>query len=146
MRRLLVVALAVTVVAGCGGGGDAPRLSRTQYAAKADAICRKYNRQSQAFSNPTNLSELAAAVKKLTPLLDQSVRDLRKLRPPKDEQATADHWIDRIAAIKSDLEDVGDKAAKKDTKGIGAALQEGGKDQQRGNQLASRLGMTDCSQ
>ena len=146
MGRLLVVALAVTVVAGCGGGSGAPRLSRTQYAAKADAICRKYNRLSQAVANPTSLAELASAVKKITPLLDQSVRDLRKLRPPKDEGSIADRWIDQIEAIRNDLADVGDKAASKDTKGVQAALRDGAKDQQRGNQLAGRLGMTDCSE
>ena len=144
MRRLLVAVLAVTIVAGCGGG--APRLSRTEYAAKADAICRKYSRLSQAVANPTSLAELAAAVKKLTPLLDQSLRELRKLNPPKDEQATADRWLGEVEAIKNDLAKVGDKAAKKDTKGVGAALRAGGKDQQRGNQLAGQLGMTDCSE
>lgn len=145
MRRLLVVALAVTLVAGCGGGGG-KRLSRKEYASQADAICRKYNRLSQAVSNPTSLSELAAAVDKLTPLLDKSLKELRKLSPPKDEQATADRWLGEVQAIRDDLAKVGDKAAKKDTKGVGVALRSGGKDQQRGNQLASQLGMTDCSE
>lgn len=143
--RLLVVALAVALVAGCGGGGG-KRLSRTEFAAKADAICRKYDRLSQSISNPTSLAELAAAVDKLTPLLDRSVKDLRTLRPPKDEQATADRWIDQLGAIRNDLTKVGDRAKKKDTKGIQAALRAGGADQQRGNQLAGRLGMTDCSE
>ena len=145
MGRLLVVALAVALVAGCGGGGG-QRLSRTEFAAKADAICRKYNRLSQSISNPTSLAELAAAVDKLTPLLDRSVKDLRTLRPPKDEQATADRWIDQLGAIRNDLAKVGDRAKKKDTKGIQAALRAGGADQQRGNRLAGRLGMTDCSE
>lgn len=145
MGRLLVVALAVALVAGCGGGGG-KRLSRTEFAAKADAICRKYDRLSQSISNPTSLAELAAAVDKLTPLLDRSVKDLRTLRPPKDEQATADRWIDQLGAIRNDLTKVGDRAKKKDTKGIQAALRAGGADQQRGNQLAGRLGMTDCSE
>jgi DNA-binding NtrC family response regulator len=145
VRRLLVVAFAVTLVAGCGGGGG-KRLSKTEFAAKADAICRKYNRLSQSASNPGNFSELAAAVHKLTTLLDQSVTDLRKLRPPKDEQATVDRWIDSVESIRNDLADVGDKAAKKDKSGIQAALRAGAKDNQRGNQLASQLGMTDCSE
>jgi outer membrane murein-binding lipoprotein Lpp len=145
VRRLLVVALAVTIVAGCGGGGG-KRLSRTEFAAKADAICRKYSRLSQAVANPTSLAELSAAVKKLTPLLDQSLGELRKLNPPKNEQATVDRWLGEVEAIRNDLAKVGDKAAKKDTKGVGTALRAGGADQQRGNQLAGRLGMTDCSE
>ena len=145
MRRLVLVAMAVTLAAGCGGGGGA-RLSRTQYAAKADAICRKYNRLSSAIANPTSLAELASAVKKLVPLLDQSVKELRKLRPPKSEQATVDRWIERIEAIRDDLAKVGDRAAKKDSKGVQAALRAGAADNQRGNQLAGQLGMTDCSE
>ena len=143
MGRLIVVALAVTLVAGCGGGGK--RLSKTEYAAQADAICRKYNSLSQ-ISNPKSLSDVARAVDKLTPLLDKSIKDLRKLKPPKDEQATADRWLDKVQAIRDDLAKVGDRAAKKDTKGVGAALRSGAKDQQGGNQLASQLGMTDCSE
>jgi hypothetical protein len=145
VRRLLVVALAVTLVAGCGGGGG-KRLSKTQYAARADAICRKYNRLSQAIANPKSLKQLADAVDKITPLLDRSVTELRKLSPPKNEQATADQWLGKVKAIRDDLAKVGDKADKKDAKGVGAALQAGAADQQRGNQLAGQLGMTDCSE
>jgi hypothetical protein len=148
VRRLLVVTLAVTLLAGCGGGGgstDKP-LSKTEYAAKADAICRKFNRLSATVSNPRSLAELGKATEKLTPLLDRSVKDLRALNPPKNEQATADRWIAQVEAIRNDLAKVTEKAAKKDAKGVGAALAAGSKDQQRGNQLASRLGMTDCSE
>lgn len=144
MGRLLVVALAVTLVAGCGGGGK--RLSKKEYASRADSICRKYNRLSQKIANPRSLSDLARAVDKLKPLLDQSIKDLRKLSPPKNEQATADSWLGKVEAIRDDLAKVGDKARKKDTKGVGAALRDGAKDQRRGNQLAAQLGMTDCSE
>jgi hypothetical protein len=140
--RLLVVALAVTLVAGCGGGGS-KRLSKTEYAAKADAICRKFNSASQASSSSSGLARVAG---KLTRLLDQSVKDLRNLKPPADEQATADRWLDRLEAIRGDLAKVHDEAAKKDKKGLAAAVQAGVKDQQRGNELAGRLGLTDCSE
>lgn len=148
MRRLLVAAISVLLVAGCGGGGGSggARLSRAQYAAKADAVCSKYNRLSQAIANPTSLSELADAADKLVPLLDQSVKELRKLRPPKNEQATVDRWIDDVEAIRSDLREVGDKARKKDSKGVQTALRKGAEDNQRGNSLAGKLGMHACSQ
>jgi hypothetical protein len=143
--RLLVVALAVTLVAGCGGSGG-KRLSKTEFAAKSDAVCRKFNRLSQQISSPKTLSELATAVDKLRPLMDRSVQDLQKLRPPKEEQDTADRWLDSLRSIGDDLARVSDRAAKKDQKGVRAALQAGAQDQQHGNQLASRLGMTDCSE
>jgi hypothetical protein len=144
--RLLVVALAVTLVAGCGGGGGGKRLSKTEFASKADTICRRYNSLSQAVSKPTNLSELGTAVNRLRRILDRSVTDLRKLRPPKDEQATADRWLETVASIRDDLAKVGERIAKQDQQGVQTAMQAGAADQRHGNQLAAQLGMTDCSE
>lgn len=144
--RPLLAALAVVVLlAGCGGGGDAPRLSSAQFASKADAICRTYNRQSTAIAKPNSFAELATAVDKLVPLLDQSIQKLHRLRPPKEKQADVDAWLAAVRRLEHDLGTVGDKAAKKDGQGVQAALQAGATHNQRSNSLAGKLGMTVCS-
>ena len=66
MRRASSLVLAIVVAAGCGGGGG-KRLSRDQYASKADAVCRKYNAQAKLLVAPTNLSELGKAFEALHP-------------------------------------------------------------------------------
>jgi hypothetical protein len=142
----VLVAGAVTLVAACGGSGDSPRLSAAEFSAKADAICKKYNRDSRAIANPTSLAELSKAIDKLVPILDRSVKNLRKLRPPENEQATVDQWLTQVEAIESDLSEVGAKAAKGDGQAVQAALRKGDSDNKRGNELASKLGLHTCSE
>jgi hypothetical protein len=92
-RPLFAALAVVALVAGCGGGSEAPRLSSAQFASRADAICRTYNSRSNAIAQPNSLAELATAINKLVPLLDQSIAKLQKLSPPKDEQADVDKWL-----------------------------------------------------
>jgi hypothetical protein len=144
-RPLLAALAVILLLAGCGGGSGAPRLSRAEFVAKADAICRTYNRQSRAIARPKSLAELATAIDKVVPLLDQSVQKLQKLRPPKDEQADVDRWIAGVQRLEDDLRSVQDKAAKKDSQGVQAALQAGAVQNKRSNALAGKLGMSVCS-
>src|SRR5919198_878058 len=92
--------LAIVFAAGCGGGGSSERLTRDEYAKQADAICSKYNDQTKALANPTSLSELANVADKTLPILDHAISDLRKLRPPENEQSTADAWLAQIENLK----------------------------------------------
>jgi hypothetical protein len=143
--RPLLAAFAVVLVAGCGGGSSEPRLSREDFASQADAICRSYNRESEAIANPKSLSELVAAIDKLTPLLDRSIKKLQALEPPKDEQADVDKWLAAVKRLEDDLRAVQDKAAKKDEQGVLAALRGGDAHQKQSNSMAAKLGMTVCS-
>jgi len=136
--------LAIVVLAGCGGGG-AKRLSRTEYASRADAICGKYNQQTKALANPANLSDLAKVADKTIPILDSALGDLRKLKPPTDEQATVDQWLGQIENLKGDLTEIRDKAKSNDMKGVQAVVPKATQHNARSNQLASQLGMSVCN-
>ena len=147
MGRPLFAALAVVaLVAGCGGGSEAPRLSSAQFASRADAICRTYNSRSNAIAQPNSLAELATAINKLVPLLDQSIEKLQKLSPPKDEQADVDKWLAGVQRLEDDLRSVQASAAKKDEQGVRAALESGDAHNKRSNAMAAKLGLTVCSQ
>jgi len=144
-RPLLAALAVVLLLAGCGGGSGPPRLSSTEFASRADDICRTYNRQSTAIARPTSLADLATAIDKLVPLLDQSVEKLKTLRPPKDEQADVDEWLAAVRRLEDDLRTVKEKATKKDAQGVQAALEAGDAHNKRSNSLAGKLGMTVCS-
>ena len=147
MGRPLFAALAVVaLVAGCGGGSEAPRLSSAQFASRADAICRTYNSRSNAIAQPNSLAELATAINKLVPLLDQSIGKLQKLSPPKDEQADVDKWLAGVQRLEDDLRSVQASATKKDAQGVRAALESGDAHNKRSNAMAAELGLTVCSQ
>jgi hypothetical protein len=143
VRRASLLVLAL-VVAGCGGGGG-KRLSRSEYASKADVICRKANEQTKSLKQPSNLAELAKGFDKALPIFEHAIANLRKLKPPKSEQATVDRWLAKSDALKRDLEQIRDRAKAKDLKGVQSLFENATRDQQSGNQLAGRLGMKVCN-
>ena len=145
MRQASLLLLAVALAAGCGGGGG-KRLTRDQYAAKADAICGKYTQQTKAIANPTNLSDLANVADQTLPILDHAISDLRKLKPPANEQSTVDQWLAQVANLRSDLQEIRDKAKTSDIQGVQAVVPRATQDNQQSNKLATQLGMTVCNQ
>jgi hypothetical protein len=145
VRAASFLLLAVLLAAGCGGGGSGERLTRADYASKADAICGKYNQQTKALANPTNLSDLADVADKTLPILDNALNDLHDLRPPASEQATADEWLAAVEKLKGDLKEIRDKANDNDMKGVQGVVPKATEHNSRANELATQLGMTVCN-
>jgi hypothetical protein len=146
VRAASFLLLAVLFAAGCGGGGGSgERLTRADYASKADAICGKYNQQTKALANPTNLSDLADIADKTLPILANALNDLHDLRPPANEQATADEWLAEVEKLKGDLKEIRDKANDNDVKGVQGVVPKATEHNSRANQLATQLGMTVCN-
>ena len=137
--------LAVALVAGCGGGGGGKRLTRDEYATKADAICGKYTQQTKALANPKSLSDLAVVADKTLPILDHAISDLRKLKPPANEQSTVDQWLAQVANLKGDLKEIRDKAKTNDVQGVQAVVPQATRHNRASNQLATQLGMKVCN-
>ena len=137
--------LAVALVAGCGGGGGGKRLTRDEYATKADAICGKYTQQTKALANPKSLSDLADVADKSLPILDHAISDLRKLKPPANEQSTVDQWLAQVANLKGDLKEIRDKAKTNDVQGVQAVVPQATRHNRASNQLATQLGMKVCN-
>ena len=135
----------IVLAAGCGGDGGGKRLTREEYAKRADAICGKYNEQTKGLRNPSSLSDLANVADKTLPILDHAISDLRKLKPPADEQATADQWLSQVEKLKGDLEEIRDKARSNDMSGVQGVVPKATRDNAKSNQLATQLGMTVCN-
>ena len=144
MRRVPLAVMVVALVASCGGGGG--RLSKEEYAKRADAICTKYNAKLKALTRPTGLSELPAYVDRALPLARKGTNELRALEPPKDEEQTAKEWLDQNDSVVGSMERLRDAAKKGDRTGIQAALNEATSANQTANRLARRLGLSVCAQ
>jgi hypothetical protein len=145
LRRFAVsgVVAAVLVAAGCGGGGE--RLSRADYAKKADAICAKYNGKLAALPRPKDQTELVSFVDKAVPLVDDASSQLAELKGPKDQEHTADAWNKANADIVTALEKLRAGAKAKDEAKMQAALKDGNTANSRANNLARTLGMNACA-
>ena len=147
MRRAPTVLLATLLLAGCGSksSSSGPRLSADQYAAKADAICKKYKAQTDALARPANLSDLGKVADRVVPILQHAQSELRNLRPPENEQATADAWIKQFDVLVDDVKKIRDKAKDNDQSGVQALAEPALRHDQHANDLASQLGMQVCS-
>ena len=146
MRQVLFLLLAITLVAGCGGGGGGgERLTKQEYASKADAICTKYNREVRKLDNPTNLSELAKVADQTLPFLDAAMKDLNKLNPPASEQAKVDQWLSQVENLKEDLTEIRDRAKDKNMQAVQAVVPKAEEHNRQSNALATELGMTVCN-
>jgi hypothetical protein len=146
VRQATFLLLAVVLAAGCGGGGGGKPLTRDQYAAKADAICGKYTAQTKALATPSNLSDLADVADKTLPILDHAISDLGKLTPPADERSTVDQWLAQVQNLRSDLQEIRDKAKSNDIQGVQAVVPRATQDNRQSNKLATQLGMKVCNQ
>ena len=145
MRSFAASAVLLAVlVAGCGGGGSS-RLSRTDYAKQADAICLKYNAKLNAIAQPKSQAELAAFVDKAVPLVSDASDRLSELKPPQDEQRIATAWNKANGDIVRALERLRDAAKANDRPKLQTALTDGNKANSRANTLAKTLGMNACS-
>jgi chromosome segregation ATPase len=137
--------MAIALVAGCGGGGGGTRLTKEEYASKADAICGKYNRQVRDLSNPQNLSELEKVADQTLSILANAITDLKKLNPPASEQAKADQWLSQVENLKEDLTEIRDGAKDQNMQAVQAVLPKAEEHNRRSNALATELGMTVCN-
>jgi hypothetical protein len=138
--------LAIVVLAGCGGSGSSgQRLTREEYAKQADAICSKYKHKTDALSRPATLPDLADLANQVLPLLDDARGELRTLRPPQHEKATANAWLDEFDVITDDVKMIRDEAKKNDAGAVQAAALPALRHNQHANELAAQLGMTVCS-
>jgi hypothetical protein len=144
VRRALVLALA-TILALVGCGGEAKRLSREEYAQQADAICAKGNRRTEQLPSPGNLSELADVTDKTLDILEGALNDLRKLKPPSDQQKIADQWLAQLETLTEDLEEIRDEARANDIQAVQAIAEKAQDHNTRANELGTTLGMKVCN-
>jgi hypothetical protein len=147
MQRALLVMLVVPVLlAACGGDDRGPRLTKAEFASKADAICEKYNKQAESLDRPNSLTELADVADNTIPILRNAINEWRKLNPPQSEADTVDEWIGSVEQLVGDLEEIRDQADKGSMQGVQKVVPQADQHNRRTNELATQLGMTVCNQ
>jgi hypothetical protein len=145
VRWASTLLLALLLAAGCRGGGDSKPLTRDQYAAKADAICAKYKQQLKV-PRVSSMSELAASIDKTSPVLAKALDEIRKLKPPANEQATVDGWLSQVENLEGDLKEIRDKAKSNDMPGVLNGLSKATSHNAKSRQRATQLGMKVCNE
>lgn len=142
-RGALAIVAAALFATSCGSGGGG-RLSKEDYAKKADAICAKYNRKIQALGPPKSLRDIVGFADKALELTRQGNDELKGLKPPKSEEQTAKKWVAQNDLVANAVADLRDAAKKNDRVEIRAALRRGQAANRTANGLARDLGLRVC--
>src|SRR5207244_3105013 len=71
---------------------------------------------------PQSMPALAKVADRSLPLLDRAIRDLRALRPPKDEEATVRSWLRQLSLLRGDVVRIRDRARANDARGVRAVV------------------------
>jgi hypothetical protein len=129
---------------GCGSSGE-KRLSKEEYARRADAVCRRYNAATRGFGSPQSMPALAQLADRSLPFLDRAIRDLRALKPPEDEARTARTWLRQLTLLRGDVVRIRDRARANDANGVRAVVPAATRRNERFARVAAELGMTVCS-
>jgi hypothetical protein len=145
-RALLLMLVLPVLLAACGGDDSGPRLTKAEFASKADAICEKYNKQAESLDRPNSLTELADVADNTIPILRNAISEWRKLNPPQSEADTVDEWIGSVEQLVGDLEEIRDQADKGSMQGVQKVVPQADQHNRRTNELATQLGMTVCNQ
>lgn len=124
MRNVFVAVLgtAALVVAGCGdddnksdsSSGDSKPLTKTEYIAKADAICRDVDQATKKYSDQLDKLEGSNDLTKLAPILEGGFTEERKgrarlgaLKAPSEDKAALDAYFasaDKTLEVGAQLE------------------------------------------
>ena len=137
------VALAGVMLAGCGGSSY-KGLSKADFITQADAICKKFDDQVNAATqgiDPSADQQKAVDVlqNQLLPAEREQVKELRKLKPPKEDRDTIKKMLDAV----DDGVDQADKDLKSDPSKVFADDYDPFKS---ANEQAQAYGLKECGQ
>lgn len=98
LAAALTLLAAVAGLAGCGGGGGgetSTQLTKAEFVAKGDGICREGDKQyAQAQQNPrTTAAGNAALTEKLIQITNDQLSQIRALDAPADVQPALDRYL-----------------------------------------------------
>jgi hypothetical protein len=130
------------VAAGCGGGAP---LSKSEFAAKANAICAKYTRKIDAVPPPRKIDDVPAYVELVKPYLERGVDELGTVKPPTELQDTYDRWMSTKREALTETDALRHAAQGNDLAGVNHVIRALRDRNRRGNALAANLGADVCA-
>ena len=149
-RRLVITGLlaigAVLVLSSCGGGGSGDkRLTKEQFAAKANALCVSFSKDEKAAGNPSSLKRAIAYFEKLTPLYEKRVAGIGKLKPPASEETTVNRIVTLEKKEASLAKQLLAALKKNDVAQANTLIKAGNTNSKAAKVLYGKLGIAECA-
>jgi len=143
---LLLAGLAALALAGCGGGDTAGgTLTKAEFVAQANAICKDYDARIDALGEPGSIEDLVGLAAKAKPLAEEAVASLRALKAPEDLQARYDEYLATGDVNIDLLVQLGEAAKSGDDTAIEMIGTEGEDNAGKAHGIAAELGLTECA-
>ena len=151
-RTLVVAAVVVAGLAGCGGG-DSPRLSRADYVKRAGAECSTLERASNELQKAQEVGATGSKVREYLAEAAAGLHDLAdgldRLMPPEVMETDADALGTALAEYGAGLQSLADEVGPDDTfqRALGAnreLVRRLNGIAERATRLVARLGIDGC--
>ncbi|HET6696361.1 MAG TPA: hypothetical protein VFG85_07645 [Gaiellaceae bacterium] len=142
-RVVLALLCACLVLASCGGDEDE---GSDEFLQQANAICANYGPKIAAISPPfEDIDEWGAVGADIGDQLEASVNELRLLNPSDELAEQYSEWVALRADLLTEMRGVQDAGNIHDEAGVEAGLASITELQTQADELAEKLGLTDCS-
>jgi len=141
----LALALATAVVtAGCGGGDDAQRLTRAEFIARADAICKATSTKLSALPEPQGLEEFAQQARAVITVSANALASFRKLVPPPELEPQVAQMTALVAKQVELASALAAAADKQDANALETLASTGNRLSKGTNEVAREIGLKEC--
>lgn len=150
-RRGVLAVLAVGAIgiaAACGGSDDseASGLSAEEFRSQADAICAKYEEQTNAVEEPTGPDDVVTYFTTVIPIQQAQITELKALEPPEDLSAKFDEATTllekQVALAQQAADDISGGADA--TTVVQSLNDEATSNSDQLDTIAQELGLTEC--
>ena len=139
----IALVLTVVLVAGRCGGEDG--VSKADFVAQADGICKRYDEKLAALGEAKDLREAARIAERAVPLIRDGVARLRALQPPDELRALAERWYAVNAKNVELAERLRDAAKRGDLAAAQRTVRETRANERKADGLARKLGLEECA-
>lgn len=142
--------MALLALAACGdvaGNGETAPLSKREFVAEANGICRA-SRAEAAQIAPPSLADPAAvqqAIAQSVAIQREALRDLRALEPPEHDVPGIEGWLEQVAGTIRQMDKVREGLAVGDGDAVNAAIDRGTDLARNAEEFADAYGIGDCS-
>ena len=119
-------------------------MTRAEFVAQADAICRKYEARLDALGQPEDVGELRSFADRALPIARDGREELGELSPPAELEEDYDAWLEQGNEAIEIVERLRDAAEDGDQAEIQQIAQEAQRVDAESNRLAGELGFEQC--
>lgn len=143
---LAVLAIgAIAIGAGCGGDSGSDALSADELRSQADAICERFDAESEAIAEPTSADGIKPFLEQTAALQQEQLDELEALDPPEE---LAEPYEEALGLLQTQIDTANEVVADIDSgtspEEAATALTELASNGERLDELAAEIGLQRC--